>query len=269
MSGGYPSWLNYQTAAFQPGQTEAFNLGSQLYPGVYNSAQGLYPAAQGLANQGAGTQAAFASGSMMPSNATLNAYSSGQMMGPNPYLNQYYNQAATQLGNQYQYATQPALQAQFQQAGAFNSPNFNQAQGQAQYGLGQGLGTLGANIYEPAYQFESGNRFAAAQSQLGGQEFGLGQQLNAGQNLQTAASGLYQPLNAMSTLGSSALSGLYGIGSAQQQQLQNTMNVNQTNAANAVNWPFTLLSQLGSALGQANLGGGQTLSTGPAISGGK
>ena len=269
MQQGYPSVLNYQGAPLQPQQQQVANLGSSFYPGLFNTAQGLYPQAQGLANQGAGVQSQFASGAMAPNNATINAYASGATMGPNPYLNQYYNQAATGLSNQYKYATQPSLQAQFQQAGAFNSPGFAEAQGQAQYGLGQGLGTLGANIYEPAYQFESGNRLAAGQSQLGGQEFGLGQQFNAAQGLSNAGAGLYAPAGAMSSLGSSALGNLYGIGSALQQQQQNALNINQTNAANAYNWPFTLLSQLGGALGQANLGGGVTTSTGPATSGGK
>lgn len=213
LAGGYPQGLNQQVAPFSGFQNTALsNIGA------------LTPLAQTYAQQGANTNA---------------LYASGGMLGPNPYLNQYYNQAATQDVNQYKFASQPSLQAQFQQAGAFNSPGFREAQGQLQYGLGQSLGTLGANIYEPAYQFESGQR------------------LNAAQNMPGAVAGLYQPQQT-----------LYGAGSAQQQQYQNQLNANRTNTAQQLNYPFAILSQLGSALGQGALGGGTTTTTGPASGGG-
>lgn len=210
----YPSGINQQVAPFSANQQNAINLGASQTPG-----------AQSLANVGAGTQG---------------LYAGGGMLGPNPFLNQYYNQAAQQVGNQYQYATDPALMAQAQQAGAFDSSGFQQAQGLAQYGLGQSLATLGANIYEPAYQFESG------------------QALNAAQNVGQGIAGLYQPSQ-----------NLYGIGAAQQQQQQNQFNAATANAQQQVNWPFNLLANFGGALGQAGMGGGRTVSTGPAMSGGK
>lgn len=209
-----PAGLNQNVAGFSPDQTNAMQMG-----------ENVTGQAQSLANTGAGTQG---------------MYASGGMMGPNPYLNQYYNQAATQDVNQYNLATQPALQAQFQRAGAMDSSGFNEAQGLAQYGLGQSLGTLGANIYEPAYQFESG------------------QMLNAAQNSGMGVQGLYAPGQ-----------NLYNIGAAQQQQQQNQNNVATQNAQQQANWPFNLLSQMGGALGQAGMGGGNTISTGPAVSGGK
>lgn len=208
-----PQGLNQQVAPFSPAQLQAMQMG------ILNT-----PGAQSLANTGAGTQG---------------LYASGGMLGPNPFLNSYFNQAAGQDVMNYRLATQPALAAQFQQAGAFNSPGFNQAQGLAQYGLGQSLATLGANIYEPAYQFESGQALNAAQ--------------NAGQGI----SQLYQPMQA-----------LFGIGSAQQQQGQNILNTNYGNAVQAANWPFALLSQLGGALGQGAMGGGRVVSQGP-MPGGK
>lgn len=210
----YPTALNQQVAPFSAAQNQAMQLGQAQTGG-----------AQSLADIGAGTQG---------------LYAGGGMLGPNPFLNQYYNQAATQLSNQYKYATDPALMAQAQQAGAFNSAGFQQAQDLAQYGLGQSLATLGANIYEPAYQFESG------------------QALNAAQNVGTGIAGLYQPAQ-----------NLYGIGAAQQQQQQNVLNAATANAQQQVNWPFNLLSQFGGALGQAGMGGGRTVSTGPAQGGGK
>lgn len=210
----YPSGINQQVAPFSGVQNQAMQLGQSQTPG-----------AQSLADVGAGTQG---------------LYAGGGMLGPNPFLNQYYNQAANQVGQQYTYATDPALMAQAQQAGAFDSSGFTQAQGLAQYGLGQSLATLGANVYEPAYQFESG------------------QALNAAQNVGTGIAGLYQPSQ-----------NLYNIGSAQQQQQQNVLNAGTANAQQQANWPFNLLSNFGGALGQAGMGGGRTVSTGPAQSGGK
>jgi hypothetical protein len=210
----YNQALNQQVAGFTPDQQNAMALGA--------SQTG---AAQSLADTGAATQG---------------LYASGAMMGPNQYLNQYYNQAANQVGQQYTYATDPALMAQAQQAGAFNSSGFDQQQGLAQYGLGQSLATLGANVYEPAYQFESG------------------QALNAAQNVGQGISNLYAPGQQ-----------LYNIGAAQQQQQQNVFNTQTANAAQQANWPYNLLSQFGGSLGQAGMGGGTSHSTGPAPSGGK
>ena len=70
----------------------------------------------------------------------------------NPYLNQYYKAAALPMQQQYQNSIQPSMMAEAQRAGAMDSSGFNAQQGLAQSGLAQGLGTLGANIYEPAWQ---------------------------------------------------------------------------------------------------------------------
>jgi len=258
LGAGYPSGLNQQVAPFGGAQT-----------GALSNIAALTPAAQNYANQGVQGIAALTNpsaygGIYSVPQGTLQSYAHGDMMGPNPYLNQYYNQAATQATNQYLYGTQPSLQAQFQQAGAFNSPGFAQAQGQAQYGLGQSLATLGANIYEPAYQFESGQRLSAANALQQNRQFnagqnlaGIGAQLSAAEALPGSIASLYAPSQA-----------LYGAGSAQQQQAQNLLNANRTNAGQQLNFPFALLSQLGAALGQANLGAGTTTATGPASTGG-
>jgi len=205
----YPQGLNYQVAPFSDYQNQGLALGA-----------GQTGGAQGLADLSAGT---------------VGMYAGGGMLGPNPYLNQYYNQAANQLTQQYMLGTAPSLMAQYEQAGALNSSGFNQAQGLAQYGLGQSLATLGANTYEPAYQFESG------------------QMLNAAQNAPSAVQGLYAPAQA-----------LYGFGGAQQQQQQNVLNAAQQNAAQQANWPYNILSQLGGAIGEMKGGLGTTISSGPA-----
>jgi len=203
-----PAGLNQSVAPFTDFQNTGLQLGGQQTG-----------AAQNLADIGANT---------------VGQYASGGMLGPNPYLNSYYNSAALPLSQQFAYSTDPALMAQAQQAGAFNSSGFQQAQGLQQAALAQGLGTLGANIYEPAYQFESG------------------QALNAAQNSPNAVAGLYQPSQQ-----------LYGLGSAEQQQNQNVLNTNYQNAVTQANWPFNLLSQFGSALGQATGGAGKSVSVGP------
>jgi hypothetical protein len=191
---GEPAGLNQNVAPFTPNQNQALQLGA-----------GQTGAAQGLANLGANT---------------VGQYASGQYLNPstNPSLGQYYNQAATNLTNQYATATAPSTMAAFQQAGAFDSSGYGQQVQQNAYGLGQGLATLGANIYEPAYQQQSAQQLQAA---------------------------------------------------TQQQQQQNVNNANTANAAQAANWPYSILSQLGGALGLASGGGGFTSSTGPAPGGGK
>jgi hypothetical protein len=206
----YPTGLNQNVAPFNATQQQALTAGSALTPG-----------AQSLANTGAATTGAFASGAQA---------------GPNPTLNAYYNQAAQQLTNQYAYSTQPALAAQAQQAGAFNSSGYNQAQGLAQQGLGNSLATLGASIYEPAYETGQTNELNAATT-----------------GTSTALGNLYQPTQQQ-----------YNIGATQQQQAQNVNNAATANAAQQTNWPYSILSQLGAALGQASGGGGTTVATGPA-----
>lgn len=184
---------------------------------------GMTPAAMNLTGLGANTMAQYASGQMQN----------------NPFLNNYYNQAANQLTQQYQNATMPGIMANGAQTGSVGGTGYNNAIQQAQYGLGQGLATLGANIYEPAYQ--------------------QGQQLQYGaaQGLPGAAMSLYSPLSA-----------LYGAGATQQQGEQNVLNTNYQNALAAQNYPFQLIGQLGSAFGATSGAGGTTISTQPMVGGG-
>jgi hypothetical protein len=211
----YNPALNTTVAPFTSQQTTALNNISSLTPG-----------AQGIANLGAGENAYYASGA-------------ANNPSTNPNLSAYYNAAAGPLVQNYEQATQPGTEALAEQSGTLNSSGFNQATSNNQYNLGQSLATLGANIYEPAYQ-------------LGTQE-----QVSAIQNTPAQVQSLYAPSSA-----------LYGAGSTAQQQQQNVNNAATSNASQAANWPFNLLSQLGSALGIASGGGGTTTSTGPAPSGG-
>lgn len=205
-----PGGVEQQVAPFSNAQQAGLQLG-----------QNETGSAQGLADLGANANSLYASGAM------LNPSS-------NPYLQSYYNAAALPMTQQFEFATDPSLMAQAQQAGVLDSSGFQQEQGLAQSALAQGLGNLGANIYEPAYQQ------------------GTQEQLGAAQNTGQQISNLYAPSQQ-----------LYNVGSTQQQQLQNTMNAQTANAGQAANWPFNLLSQLGGALGQASGGGGVTVAQGP------
>lgn len=282
---GPPPNLYTQVAPFNPFQTQGLNFIGNTLPGLYNgaapslqnaysSAAGYLPAAQQAANVGANQLETFArGGNQTPNNPTLQAFANGQFAGPNPYLNQYYNQAANQLTQQYQLGTQPALMAEFQQAGAFNSPGFNQAQGLAQSQFGNSLATLGADIYEPAYQQGMQNMLTAGQGLQQNAQFNTGNQLAAAQGLPAAAAGMFAPGQALAGLAGQTYGnlynfanqtgqGLYNAGAGFQQQQQNLNNALQSNAALSTNWPFALLGQLGAGLGVAGMGQGQSIATG-------
>ena len=208
-----PSGLTQQVAPFTAMQNSALQGINQITPQAMN-----------LTGLGANTQAQFASGQMQN----------------NPYLNSYYNQAATQLTNQYQNATQPGIIATGEQTGSLGGTGYQNATQQAQYGLGQGLGTLGANMYEPAY---------AQGQQL---------QLQAAQGLPSAAMSLYGPLAAQ-----------YGAGSAQQAQNQNVLNTGYSNAVAKAQYPYAQLSEYGQGVGMALGSGGTTFANQPVVGGGK
>lgn len=232
-----PAGLNYQTAPFSPAQQQAMNLGTYATQGPL-MAPGYNPGmagGQGGSNLGAGGAQGLANlGALSTAN-----FAAGNQAGPNPVLSQYFNSQAAPLISNYALGTNPALMAEFQQAGAFNSSGFNQAQGLAQQGLGQSLASLGTGIAVPAY--EQGQQL----------------QLSAAQGLPSSVQGLYAPSQ-----------NLYGIGAAQQQQQQNQLNTAQQNAAQQANWPYQQLGQLGGALGQAGGGGGISISQ-PSSAGGK
>ncbi len=117
-----PAGLNQQVAPMTAGQTSALQ-------GVNN----VTPYAQNLTGLGANTVANFATGSQNNPQT-------------NPQLANYYNAAAGQLTQQYQNATAPSIMAQGAQTGSVGGTGYNQAFNTAEYNLGQGLGTLGANI---------------------------------------------------------------------------------------------------------------------------
>jgi hypothetical protein len=155
----------------------------------------------------------------------------GKYLSPssNPYLKQYYDQAASQLTNQYQMSTSPDITAQAVQQGGLGGSGQNQSQQYAKWGLGQDLASLGAKIYEPAYQ----------------------QGLDQMTSVLSQTPGLMQ---AQFTRGQGLLQG----GQLQQQQGQNQLNALYQNQQNQFQLPYQLLGQYGSGVGQmAGLGGSQ------------
>lgn len=144
----------------------------------------------------------------------------GDYLGPNPALNAYYNAAAQNMTNQYQQSTAPGITAAAVQAGGLGGTGQNQAEQYAKWGLGQNLGNLAANVYEPAYEAERGRQLQAA---------GLAPSLTAAQ---------YTPAEMQMQAG-----GL------QQSQLQNILNTGYQNQLQQNLWPYTGMQQFGAGLG--------------------
>lgn len=159
----------------------------------------------------------------------------GQYLNPssNPELSAYADAAGQNLMQQYQQTTAPNILGNAAETGTIGSAGMNQAFGNANTSLAEGLGTLDANIYEPAYE-------SAAQ-----------QQQTAAQNAGNTATAQYVPA------GQEAASGQIG-----QTQAQNVLQAGYNNANAAAQAPYSELSYLGNALGLASGGTGSTVSIG-------
>lgn len=149
----------------------------------------------------------------------------------NPWLNAYYNAAAAPMIQNYEQAIAPNILQQAAQTGTIGSQGMDQAFGNAETALAQGLGNLGANIYEPAYQQERQLQQGAAQGAGG------------------VASSQFIPSQE-----------LFQSGQIGQNQAQNVLQTGYQNAYQQAMWPFQELNFLGQALGTANGGSGNTVS---------
>jgi hypothetical protein len=149
----------------------------------------------------------------------------------NPYLRNYYNDAAYQLTNQYENVTAPSVLFSGLQTGTLGSTANQNAASTAQTDLSTGLGTLGANIYEPAYQQERSLQEGAAQRSP------------------YLTQGMYIPATESIQAGGQL-----------QGQLQNVLNQAQQNLGAQGMWPYQVTGQTISDLQGLNLGGplGQT-----------
>jgi len=159
---------------------------------------------------------------------------SGQYLTGNPYLDAMYGQAAGGLTDQYRLATAPSNLVQSQQGGVFGGSAAREQQAANQYGLGRNLSDLAAQIYGGNYQQERAR------------------QLQAAQLIPTEQGALMQPGQAQ-----------LGVGTLQQGQTQTALDVASQNAIGRNQWPFTLLSGLGAAIGQAGGGTGMLTASGP------
>lgn len=194
--------------------------------------------AMGLSNmQTGGTQEALQAA--QSANANI---ASGANLDPstNKYLQAYYNAAAEPVVQNYQQAIAPNILGNAVAAGGLGSSGTEQAFTNAQSQLGQQLGNLSANIYEPAYQQ------------------GLQQQATAIGQAPGLAQGQYLPAEMMA-----------GVGQQQQQQAQNVLQTGYQNALAQGMWPYTALQMFGPTIGQAigNAGSQITTSSNPASTG--
>jgi len=147
-------------------------------------------------------------------NNKLNNIIGGSQLNPssNQYLQDYYNAAALPMVQQFRHATDPSILANAAATGNLDSSGPKSAETLATSQLGQSLGNLAANIYEPAYQQAANNQLTAigmapgmAQSQyipanelsgVGGQQQGLQQNvLNWPQQALSGAGGLVGPMS--------------------------------------------------------------------------
>jgi hypothetical protein len=152
--------------------TEGLNALTGLAPGALGGMSSLAgrAATAGLpAEWGLNANAGMALAGNPAYSSGLQGLASGQYI--NPSTNPAYAgmiQAATQpLINQYMTATAPQVASQFEGAGRYGSGAQTNAQGQAQYGLGQGLGTAVSDITNNAYNTGINATLGAGQA-LGG-----------------------------------------------------------------------------------------------------
>lgn len=224
---GWPGWLQedvnqyigqYMNTALPGGQVEPYNpaLNQQVAP--FNATQ----------NQAFGDIMNTAGGVAPYTGATLGnltATEQGQYLDPssNPWLRGTYDQAAQAMSDQYKYATAPSLMAAAQGVGGTTQgTGYQDSSMLARYELGQNLANLGNRIYGGNYQAERGNQIQAANM------------------MPSVVQGAFAPAQAE-----------LGVGGLQQQQQQSVYDTSQQNAMRQFQYPYTVLDQLGGALGTA------------------
>lgn len=189
-------------------------------------------AAMGMTEGLAGPESQFLQGAQNQQAATIG----GQYLDPssNPELQAYYNAAALPMVQNYQQAVAPNILGNAVAAGGLGSSGSQQAFQNAESSLAQGLGNLGANIYEPAYQQE---RQLQQQSAMG-----------AG----GTAGAQYLPSEQLG-----------GVGQQQQQQAQTVLGTGFQNLYQNAMFPYEASQMFGPMIGQAIGGSGTTIQTTP------
>ena len=211
---------------------------------ITSEAQNLYSGAlpqQNVAPLTADQQAAITAtqAQTAPTTAALGtaqnantAIASGANLSPstNQNLEQYYNAAAAPTIENYEQAVAPNILSNAVASGGLGSSGEEQAFTNAQNTLGQNLGNLAANIYEPAYE-----------TALGQQETAIGQ-------APALATAQYTPSTELNT-----------VGTQQQQQQQNVLNTAYANAMA----PYNALSTQAGLIGPLAGGSGSQVTVSP------
>jgi len=201
----YTNYLPYvsEVAPFNPYQTEALQQTAQI------AMQGD-PLAAGATTMLSDTLA-------------------GKYLSPstNPYLGATYQAAAQPVMENYLNAVYPSIRSAAAQAGQFGSSSDQLAQGQAEYGLGQSLQSLGTGIYGGNYQAERANQLKAS---------------------------LEAP--AISAEAFTYPQALLGAGTIAQQQSQQQLNDLVQQWSNKANYPMTMLQDYVSSLAGLPISGG-------------
>lgn len=232
-----PSWAQPYAGEFLGDVAKYVNQGlASGYPFPAEQVYGFN--ADQLSGMNLGSQTAMQTSSSLlnPTMSNVAATQSGAYLMPqtNPYLEATYNAAAAPVVQQFRDATEPGIQAEFENAGSFGGSAQNQAESIAQQNLGNTLQNLATNIYGGNYEQERQNQIS--------QEGVIPGLVNAS----------FAPATELMNIG------------AQQQQLgQETLNTSLQNAENQYNWPFQLLGQLGAALPTAVGGAYTSQQTGP------
>lgn len=117
----------------------------------------------------------------------------GNFLGSNPYLDDAFNNAASNVTQQFNETVMPGIAAQFGSAGRTGGGIHSQTVGNAAGQLGDSLSQLASDIYAPAYESERNRQIDAAGTlgQLGMGTAGLGADLYGGeQQRRLGAAGL-------------------------------------------------------------------------------
>lgn len=148
-----------------------------------------------------------------PTMGTLMDIGNGSMLGQNPYMDGLFNQAATQVGNQYSKKILPGIASMFSGAGRFGSNQMAEGLKDAEGQYGNTMTDLATKMYGGNYA----NERALQQQALGeaGTQFGRERALQS--NALGMAGGLaaadYGDINA-----------LLGLGTSQDAYAQNQLN---------------------------------------------
>jgi hypothetical protein len=119
------------------------------------------------------------------------AYSPFMPGNMDPYLQPYFDQAAKGVVNQYQLATAPEAAARAASTGTIGSSGDLQNRFAAQYGMGQNLASLGAQVYEPAFEASMNRGLQATNAEEQNLMTGAQQLGSQAQGLQQSQHGVY------------------------------------------------------------------------------